>query len=178
MRPCAHRTRIRRPNSDAWPTGLAEACVRQETQGRQTACTVVPSLSHTLAGCPRQPLTPAAVSRWSKIGRIDHPRQYMCTHRCDRKPKAGNQPAPSSHRSPRLTDCARYRTESACRDRPEHPSTLMSAADFASSLTDQWKHAETGGADQPRGACGTKARTRTGASGDARGCGQSRRLPI
>jgi hypothetical protein len=91
---------------------------------------------------------------------------------------ATSLPRRAIHRSPRLTDCARYRTESACRDRPEHPSTLMSAADFASSLTDQWKHAETGGADQPRGACGTKARTRTGASGDARGCGQSRRLPI
>jgi hypothetical protein len=41
-----------------------------------------------------------SASRWSKIGRVDHPRQYVCKHRCERNRKVGKPPAPVRHRSP------------------------------------------------------------------------------
>ena len=43
-----------------------------------------PALSQTVHGSQH---TPAAASRWSKIGPIVRPRQHACKHRCDRIPK-------------------------------------------------------------------------------------------
>ena len=40
-----------------------------------------PTLSQTVRGSRHSPIT---VSRWSKIDRVDHPRQHVCKHRCDR----------------------------------------------------------------------------------------------
>ena len=64
-----------------------------------------PALSQTVRGSP---LTPAAASRWSKIGPIDRPRQHACKHRCDRIPKVrqtARAAAPSLFGT--LADCAR-----------------------------------------------------------------------
>jgi hypothetical protein len=46
--------------------------------------------------------SPITFSRWSKIGRIDRPRQHPCKHRCDPIPSVNKQPAPSRQRSPTL----------------------------------------------------------------------------
>jgi len=52
-------------------------------------------------------LSPTAVSRWSKIGPIDRPRQHVCKHRRHRIPKVGKLPAPSRRRSPTLSQTVR-----------------------------------------------------------------------
>jgi hypothetical protein len=69
-----------------------------------------PALSQTVRGSPH---TPAAASRWSKIGPIDRPRQHACKHRCDRIPRVrqtARAVAPSL--SGTLADCARPRGRS------------------------------------------------------------------
>ena len=79
-------------------------------KGRQTALSAPsrhrsPTFSPTVRGSR---LTPAAASRCSKICPIDRPRQHVCKHPCDRRPK-GRQTAlsaPSRHRSPTLASTA------------------------------------------------------------------------
>jgi hypothetical protein len=56
----------------------------------------------------------------------------------------------------------------------EHPETLTSAANLASSLSGQGKHAEAERIDREvLGTIERRTRTRRGASGDADGCSQS-----
>ena len=57
-----------------------------------------PTLSHPVRG-HRHSRT--SVYRWSKIGPIDRPRQYVCKHRCERNPNLGKQHAPPRHHSPK-----------------------------------------------------------------------------
>ncbi len=64
-----------------------------------------PARSQTVRGSR---LTPAAASRWSKVGPIARPRQHACKHRCDRIPKVrqtARAVAPSLCGT--LADCAR-----------------------------------------------------------------------
>ena len=69
-----------------------------------------PTLSQAVRGGR---LTPAAASRWSKIGPIDRPSQHACKHRCDRIPKVrqtARAVAPSLSHT--LAGCARPRGRS------------------------------------------------------------------
>ena len=43
-----------------------------------------PTRSQTVRASRHSPIT---VSRWSRIGRLDRPRQHVCKHRCDRIPQ-------------------------------------------------------------------------------------------
>ena len=51
------------------------------------------ALSHSRRLCAPASAAPITVSRWSKIGPIDRPRQHVCKHRCERIPKVGKLPA-------------------------------------------------------------------------------------
>ena len=56
-----------------------------------------PTLSQPVRG-HRHSRTSA--SRWSKIGLVHRPRQYVCKHRCERNPNLGKQHAPPRQHSP------------------------------------------------------------------------------